>query len=81
MTYYSIFSIATQPVCQAGSSQSWYHLEASSMSLQFLFHSYNYSLSAAMVALYRKIVAIPTNNNELSFVNSPHTALGFRQYV
>ena len=34
-----------------------------------------------MVAMYRKIVAIPANNNELSFINSPHTALGFRQYA
>ncbi len=51
------------------------------MSLQLWLHSYNYSLSAAMVAMYRKIVAIPDNNNELSFINSPHTALGFRQYI
>ncbi len=31
--------------------------------------------------MYRKIVAIPADNNELSFINHPHTAFGFRQYI
>jgi hypothetical protein len=35
-------------------------------------------LCAAIVALYRKIVAIPANNNELSFFNSPHTGSWFQ---
>ncbi len=35
-------------------------------------------LCAAMAALYRKIVAIPASNNELSFFNSPHTGSWFQ---
>ena len=34
-----------------------------------------------MAALYRKIVAIPANNNELSFFYSPIQVPDFRQYV